>query len=204
MKTIFTDKKFLLAIIIANFFIYFTFTETKVFWYIITGAMLFLISYSLINEDLDDQLSVGKYLFYGITSGLFLYGIFWLGYQLIEILSIHYLNNQLVTLYKKFSPVLIWHFIVLVLIIIPGEEIFFRGFIQKQILKHTNFWTSVLLSAFLYAFCYIYSGYILIVIAALVSGIVWGFLYAWKRSLPLVIISHLTFDLLIFVFLPFT
>ena len=105
-------------------------------------------------------------------------------------------------LYSRFAPDVIWHFIALILVIIPGEEFFWRGFIQKRILEHTNVRTSIILSSVLYAMVSLYSGYVLLGICAFIGGLMWSFLYAWKRSLPLVIVSHLTFDLLLLLFFP--
>ena len=39
-------------------------------------------------------------------------------------------------------------------------------------------------------------------LAAIVAGLIWGALYEWKKSLPLVIVSHLVFVLLLFLILP--
>ncbi|WAA13212.1 CPBP family intramembrane glutamic endopeptidase [Fervidibacillus halotolerans] len=202
MKKVQLDWKIIIGIIIAHILLFFTFDQSKVFWYILTGTTLFLISYTIMNEDLDDQLSVLSYLFFGFISGLFLYSLFWAGNSLFDLLNWSSLQNQVVSLYEKFSPDSIWHYIVLVLVIIPGEEIFWRGFILKRLSKYMANWTSILLSSVLYASVYIYSGYFVLVLAAVISGLIWGLLYVWKRSIPLVIISHLTFDLLLFVFLP--
>jgi membrane protease YdiL (CAAX protease family) len=40
-------------------------------------------------------------------------------------------------------------------------------------------------------------------LAAFCGGIFWGSLYIWRKSIPLLIISHLIFDLLFIVFFPF-
>lgn len=202
MTKIFTDWKFLLGFILANMLLYFTYDNIKVFWYIYTGVMLLLIAYAITHEELDDELPLGQYLLYGIASGLVLYGIFWLGNLIIDSLNLNYFGKQVTKLYKDLSPKVIWHYILLVLIIVPGEEFFWRGFIQKRISRYTNFWTSIGISSILFAIVQIYTGSTLLMIAALVSGLVWGYLYAKKKSLPLVIISHLTFDLLLLVFFP--
>ena len=39
-------------------------------------------------------------------------------------------------------------------------------------------------------------------IAAFVTGIILGALYEWKKSLPLIIIAHETFIILLFLVLP--
>lgn len=202
MSNVRIDWKLLLGIVIAHLLLYYTFDHTKVFWYLFTGSMFILIAYSIWIEDVDDELPLGQYLLYGIVSGVILYLLFWFADFLFDTIEIQYLINQVESLYRKFAPDKIWHHIVLILIIIPGEEFFWRGFVLKRLLKRTTMWTSIILSTLLYASVQLYSGALLLVLAALASGLVWGYLYAKKRSLPLVIISHLIFDLLLLVLFP--
>lgn len=202
MKKTFTDWRFLLGFAIAHLLLFFAFNQKTVFWYILTGSMLLLIAYSILNEDIDDQLSVGRYLLYGVLSGGLLYAFFWLGDAIIRLIHFTFFQKQITSLYHLYSPEAIWHYIALILILIPGEEFFWRGFILKRLLKDNPVWPSVIMSSILYGTVQIYSGSITLVITALIAGIVWGILYARKRSLPLVVISHLTFDLLLFYFLP--
>ncbi|MBT2687796.1 CPBP family intramembrane metalloprotease [Bacillus sp. ISL-47] len=202
MKNIASDIRFMGGLFIAHLLMYFTFQDKSIFWYIFSASLLFLISYSIIMEELEDKASFGTIITYGAFSGGFLYVFFWLGYSLIDLLNLPFLN-QVNTLYGHFSPSLLWHYIVLILIIIPGEEIFWRGFVQKRLMKHTNIALSIVFSTVLYASVHFYSGYWMLAFAALIAGLFWGWLYAWKRSIPLVIVSHLIFDLFMFVILPF-
>ncbi|WAA11129.1 CPBP family intramembrane glutamic endopeptidase [Fervidibacillus albus] len=202
MKSRSLDWKLLIGLVIAHLLFYFTFDQTSVFWYILTGTTLFLISYTMVNEDIEDELSVFSYLIFGFISGILLYSLFFIGNTSFDWLHLSTFQNQVISLYTKFSPDFIWHYIVLVLVIIPGEEIFWRGFVLKRLLHFLPSGTSIILSALLYASVYLYSGYFVLMLAAIVSGSIWGLLYVKKRSIPLVIISHLTFDLLLFLFLP--
>jgi uncharacterized protein len=195
------DIKLVLGIMIAHLLLFFTFQDRAVFWYIFTASMLFLISYSIMAEEVEDEASFRSYLFYGAVSGILLYGLFWTGHFLIEILNLPF-ASQIGRLYSRLSPEVIWHYIVLILIIIPGEEIFWRGFVQKRLQSCIRPGWAVPLAALLYASVHFYSGYPVLALAALAAGLFWGYLYAWKKSLPLVIVSHLIFDLLIFVILP--
>lgn len=203
MKKSLVDWKLLLGYLIAHLFIYFSFDQTKVFWYLLTGTTLFLISFTVMNEEIDDQAPLFQYLLYGIASGLVLYGLFWIGNLLIDVLSIKPFDKQVDKLYSKFAPESIWHYIPLILVIIPGEEFFWRGFILKRISTFFNKWTSIIVSTILYASVYIFTDYPILILTALIVGVVLGWLYQWKKSLPLVIISHLTFSLMMFLFLPF-
>lgn len=181
---------------------YFTFQDKAVFWYIFSAALLFLISYSILNEELDDDTPFITYILYGVLSGAILFGVFWLGNTLIELFNLP-LDKEVSKLYGRFSPSMLWHYIVLLLIIIPGEEIFWRGFVQKRILKHVNLPVGIIISSVLYASVQFYSTHWILAFAALISGLFWGFLYAWKKSMPLVIVSHLIFDLFLLILFPF-
>jgi len=200
LRKLITDRRLLFGYILAHLFIFFTFEQEKVFWYIFTATMLILISYSILDEA-EQRESRKFHLFIGILSGALLYGVFWIGDTLFDLLNLP-LSNQITALYKLFSPELTWHYFVLFLIIIPGEEIFWRGFIQKKLLTHTNAWTSIILSTLLYASVQIHSGEFVLILAGLTGGFVWSILYAWKHSIRLVIISHIVFDLLLFGLFP--
>jgi uncharacterized protein len=200
LKKLFADRRLLFGYILAHLFIFFTFEQEKVFWYIFTAAMLVLISYSILDEA-EHQTSKRFHMIIGIVSGVILYGVFWIGNSLIELLNLP-LSGQITALYKLFAPELTWHYLVLFLIIGPGEEIFWRGFIQKKLLTYANPWTSILVSTLLYASVQIHSGEFVLILAALTGGFVWSILYAWKRSIRLVIISHIVFDLLLFGLFP--
>jgi len=181
---------------------YFTFQDKAIFWYIFSATLLFLISYSILNEDLDDEMPFISYIVYGAISGFILFAIFWIGHSLIVFLDLPF-TKQISKLYGRFSPSQLWHYIVLLLIIIPGEEIFWRGFVQKRISKYINGPIVIILATILYTSVHFYSSQWILAFAALVAGLYWGFLYEWKKSMPLVIVSHLIFDLFLFVLLPF-
>ena len=195
------DRRLILGILIAHLLLFFTFEDKAVFWYIFTAAMLILISYSIIHEEIEDNASTFSYLSIGVLSGIGLFGLFWLGSTMIELLNLPF-SSQISRLYSRFSPDIFWHYLVLVLIIAPGEEIFWRGFVQKRLHNHFGVKISIGLSVLLYASVHLYSGEFILVLAAIIAGLAWSTLYAWKRSMPLVIVSHLVFDLLLFVFLP--
>jgi uncharacterized protein len=201
MKNWMADRRLIFGLLIAHLLLFFTFEDKAVFWYIFTASMLVLISYAIIHEDIEDEAPTLTYLTTGIASGLGLFGLFWLGSSLIELLNMPFIS-QISRLYNRFSPEIFWHYLVLVLIIAPGEEFFWRGFIQKRINKYFDTKVTIALSVLLYASVHFYSGEFILVLAAVAAGLAWSILYAWKRSLPLVIVSHIVFDLLLFVFLP--
>lgn len=195
------DIRLMIGFILAHLLLFFTFADKNVFWYVFTASMLFLMSYSILHEEIEDQASALTYFSIGVISGAVLFAIFFLGSFLLDFFHIP-LSKEINFLYKQMAPKELWHYIVLILILIPGEEIFWRGFVQKRINNTTSTTNSVLIAAFMYASVLFYSGTIILPIAAFVSGIFWGYLYAWKKSLPLAIVSHLVFDLFLFFIYP--
>lgn len=201
MNKIKIDYRVLIGIIIAHILMYLTFEDKAIFWYMFTGAMLILISYSIFNEKADVRTSFIKNTLYGILSGIILFIIFWLGNFLIEFFNMPF-KKEITGLYKHFSPKSFWHYLTLLLIIVPGEEIFWRGFIQKRLERKLNIRFAIILSTLLYASVQIYSGYTIHIVAALIGGIFWGFLYSWKKSIRLNVISHIVFDFCLFILFP--
>ncbi|WP_342400194.1 type II CAAX endopeptidase family protein [Weizmannia sp. FSL W8-0676] len=197
------DTKLLGSILIAHLLLYITFRDTSVFWYLYSGAMLFLISYTVFlgKSEKHEKLPYLQLLLYGIFSGFLLYIIFRIGNTVLGFLP-GGLDNEVARAYRRFSPETFWHYLALVLILIPGEEIFWRSFVQARLMKRMEAKYAILISAVLNASVYFYCGLKIMIIAAFAGSIFWGLLYAKKRSLPAQILSHLTFDLLLVVFLP--
>jgi uncharacterized protein len=195
------DLRFIIGFLLAHSLLFFTFDDQNVFWYMLTASMLILISYSILMEEVDDAVPLPVYLTLGFVSGLLLFVLFYIGNHLFFLLNIPVQDN-ISRLYDQFSPTLFWHFLSLMLIAVPGEEIFWRGFVQKRLIKFIGIWRSIVISSLMYASVNLYSGEWLLVFATFIAGLVWGSLYAWKRSIPLVIVSHLVFDLFIFILNP--
>lgn len=195
------DWRFIFGVAAAYVLLYITFLDKDIFWYIYTAAALFFISISIISEPIDDQQNTNRFMLYGVVSGVVLYALFVAGYALLKLLPVS-AEEHVSSIYALFSPVFIWHYIVLVLILIPGEELFFRGFIQKRLGRYINKWAAMVIAALFYASVFVFSGEWLWMAAALCGGLFWGSLYIWRKSIPLLIISHLIFDLLFVIFLP--
>lgn len=202
MKNILKDIPLLTGFSASMLLIYLSFNNSEIFWYLYTAAMLFLMSFVIITEKAQEEKPSLRYVMFGLFTGLLLYGVFWMGNQLILLLNLPF-HDDVLRLYRTLSPTLLWHYAVLILIIVPGEEIFWRGFIQKRLLKFISPASSVLLSAILYTIPLLFAHNILLIVSGIVGGLVWSWLYYWKRSLTLVILSHLVFDIMLLIILPF-
>ena len=201
MKNSFFDFRLITGVIIAHALMYFTFYDRTIFWYIFTGSLLILITYAMFQEAVEDEASFFKYISIGTISGLILYLLFWLGVQAFDLLNLPF-ENSIKKLYRWFAPALFWQYLSLILVAAPGEELFWRGFVQKRLLRYFGPSKSILIASLLYASVHIYSGTLILMLAAFLSGLMWGALYLWKKSMPLVIVSHIVFDIMIFIILP--
>jgi len=90
----------------------------------------------------------------------------------------------------------------LLLVIGPGEEVFWRAFLQDRAQTHWGKRSGWLAASALYTAVHLGSGNPLLVGAAAVGGLFWGYLYLRYRSILLNAVSHTLWDVLIFVVRP--
>lgn len=181
----------------------FTFANEAVFWYLYTFTLLVCIAIAILAGKIEDQLPTWKFLLFGIGYGTITYGVIRFGYWLAP-----YINDGSVRSVQKFlttyGPQNIWHYVFLVFIVAIGEELFWRGYVQQQFKRFMSPLFAVLVTAFLSAIAIAISGFMLGMIATFFTSIIWGFLYEWRKSMPLIIVSHVVFVLLLFLVLPLT
>lgn len=201
MKHIIRDRPLLLCLTIAYLLLFFSYRDLSIFWYIYTASMACLLVLAYHLERPQNNFKLSGTLLIGFLSGMLMYMITWAASKVLP--AVHPpLQNQLEDLYILLSPTETWQYSMLILLIIPGEEIFWRGLIEKRLLTHIKTVPAVLLSTLLYSLPLIFSGNLLLVLAGIGGGLLWGIIYAWKRSLSMVIISHLLFDLLLLAAFP--
>ena len=153
-----------------------------------------------------EKIKIGRFtirhILVGIISALVLYVIFYFG-NIVSGFLFPFKDAQVMSVYSNRSHGdLIWIGLLLLFIIGPGEEIYWRGFIQNTLSKKMGENKGYMLSVALYAGVHIITGNVMLVIAALVCGIYWGWLYKKEKSLLPVIISHAIWDLTIFALFP--
>lgn len=143
-----------------------------------------------------------RHVMIGIISAVILYFIFYAG-NIISGYLFPFKDAQISSVYNNRSQgnlVLIG--LLLLFIIGPGEEIFWRGFIQTSFSKWFGENRGYVITALLYAGVHITTGNFMLIIAAMICGLYWGWLYKKEKSLAPIIISHALWDLTIFVILP--
>lgn len=139
----------------------------------------------------------------GVAIALALWGIFWIGDKLSGLIF-DFARGQVDSVYmmkEGTSPALIAS--LLLFLIGPAEEFFWRGYVQATLGRLTNPDLAFVITTAIYALAHIWSGNFMLVMAALVAGGVWGLIYRVKPALlPALIISHAVWDALVFVVFP--
>lgn len=138
----------------------------------------------------------------GAGSAAVLYLIFLIGNFLSQILF-DFAKPQVSSIYdiRTQSEAVIIVFILL-FITSPGEEIFWRNFIQRWAMRKFGGFGGMFIAALIYAAIHISSGNFMLVMAALVAGLFWGYIY-WKEENTLAVtISHALWTVGIFVLFP--
>lgn len=142
-------------------------------------------------------------VFLGVAIAFALWGIFWIGDKLSQ-LMFSFARGQVDNVYamKNGSDAAIIA-ILLIVLIGPAEEFFWRGYVQKSISEKKGADAALVITTVVYALVHIWSFNFMLVMAALVAGAVWGLIYRLRPSLlPALIVSHALWDALVFVILP--
>ncbi len=177
------------------------FENTAIFWYMYTFAILVLMSIALVNYSVFDELKTWKSLIYGLVFGTAIYAVLAIGYLIFDALPLN-VEGPVAALQTLFAPTSIWHYLLLMFVIVPGEELFWRGYIQQQLKKYMRLPFAIVGASLLFGAALAFSGFWPGVVAGIVAGMLLGLLYEWKRSMPLLIITHLVVLVFLFIILP--
>lgn len=141
-------------------------------------------------------------LLLGALSAAVLYGIFSLGHTLAPYV-LPEAKMQVGKIYALSSGTnKIMIFLLLFFITGPGEEVFWRGFLQARLMERWGNLAGYGTATGIYAAVHIFSGNLVLMAAALIAGAFWGALYLWKRDLLLQITSHSIWSAVIFALFP--
>ena len=171
------------------------------FWVKIGLSVLAVFSYSLFWQKPRIHLRFSSFLL-GLFSAGVLYWVFFLGHHLAPYI-LPSAKTQVGGIYflgEGTSKVLI--FLLLFFITGPGEEIFWRGFLQDHLMKKWGDLRGFVVASLIYAGVHVFSFNLMLILAALVAGAFWGLLYLWKRDLWVQIISHSAWSAVIFAVAP--
>lgn len=143
-------------------------------------------------------------LLLGFAIAALLWGLFYVGDKVSQLLF-SFSRTQVNLIYNmkgSLSPTLLA--LLLLCLIGPAEEIFWRGYVQRTLALYRSPFVAFLLTTACYTAVHLPSGNFMLIMAAMVCGIVWGGLY-WlmPNQLKAIIISHALWDAAAFVWFPF-
>jgi hypothetical protein len=171
------------------------------FWVKIGLSVAAVSLYSLFWQRPQISFQLRSFLL-GLFSAAVLYFIFLLGNKLAPMI-LPGAKTQVGGIYSfgaGANKVLI--FLLLFFITGPGEEIFWRGFLQDRLMKKWGNFSGYLITTALYGGVHLFSCNLMLILAAIVAGAFWGFLYLWKKDLLIQITSHSFWSAVIFAVAP--
>ena len=175
------------------------------FWSMMTlsGGILLTMALLIDARWMADIEVSWKGLFTGIALALVLWGIFWVGDKVASWMF-PFARPQVDTIYGMKESQSEWVIGALLLFIIgPAEEIFWRGFVQRTISKRWSANTGFVVTLLVYGLVHLWKFNFMLIMAALVCGFVWGLAYRlWPKQLFALIVSHAVWDALVFVVWP--
>lgn len=203
-------KKVAMAMIVAAvlwFVMFSPWTAPHVnFWYMMTFSALSLTTLSTLwcREWTHDITLSGRNLLVGLAVAFVLWWVFWTGDKVSQLIF-GFARGQVDMIYAMkggTSPALIA--VLLLLIIGPAEEIFWRGFIQRRMMARWGSNVGFIAATACYTLVHLPSLNFMLIVAAGVVGGCWGLIYRFfPRSLTALIISHAVWDACAFVLFPF-
>ncbi|GAB1415166.1 type II CAAX endopeptidase family protein [Paludibacter sp.] len=204
------NKKIVIAVSIAAILWFIMFSPWTAgslnFWFAMGISAIILIAISRLSiKDFTSQFKVDtKGVVIGIISALVLYGVFYIG-NYLSTAWFDFAKPQIGNIYGMKEGSNVWLIGLLLLMVVgPAEEIFWRGFIQRALSVKYGNWTAFLVTTLIYALVHIWSFNFMLIMAALVCGAFWGlmFIYFGKKSIVPLIISHALWDVAVFVVFP--
>lgn len=179
------------------------------FWWWMSSNLLLLISLVWFNDhtfrqEIRDDLNsrIPYKILIGVFSALLLYGVFALGNLLIRSIFPGGAENISGVYDFKGSASELRIFLLMLLIIGPGEELFWRGFLQARLMKRWGTKKGFIAATLIYTGVHLLTGNPVLILAALTAGIFWGLMYLYFRSLTANMLSHIIWDISIFLLLP--
>jgi len=167
-----------------------------------TGLSAILFRDYLPGVSVDFTSGLPRKLILGVVSAFLLYLVFLLG-NFISGQIIPNASSEIDSIYAFKGGASSWRILILMLLVIgPGEELFWRGFLQEQLSKRMGRVSGYLLATVLYTGVHVFTGNFILIMAALVAGAFWGWMYLKFRSIAANVISHVIWDITIFLLIP--
>lgn len=145
-----------------------------------------------------------KYILIGIAGAVVLYFIFAVGNQVVRMIPFLNGGKEVANVYAtkaQAAPGLIGS--LLLFPIGPGEELFWRAWVQRLMMKKFGAWKGFAFTTILYAAVHFASLNFTLIGAATIAGIFWGIMYIKVGHVGPGVVSHALWDAAVFIWFPF-
>ena len=180
------------------------------FWWWMSGNLVILISLSFILDrsylpllKADFTSGVMRKAGTGLLSAAFLYLLFFVGNYLSR-RWFDFAGSGIEDVYDfKGDASALRIAALMILIIGPGEEIFWRGYLQRQFAARWGEWPGLVIALVIYTGVHVLTGNFMLIMAAFICGLFWGWLYLRYKSMLINVVSHTVWDITVFLLFPF-
>lgn len=176
------------------------------FWYTMTTSAVVLTTLGTLScrECVTTLRFAPGQIVAGVAIAAVLWGVFWVGDKVSQ-LMFSFARPEVDMIYGMKTgtdPVVVG--LLLLLIIGPAEEFFWRGFVQRSLSARWGADAAFAVTLVLYTVIHVWAFNVMLLLAALVVGGCWGLLYRLRpQALPALIVSHAVWDVCAFVLFPF-
>jgi membrane protease YdiL (CAAX protease family) len=181
------------------------------FWVMLTfsTSLLSAVAFALGRPLIPSREFTATNVFVGVLLAALLYALFYAGNQFLMLVSRLFpallpdRAGNIASVYANLgglSPTLVG-----LLLFFPigfGEEIFWRGFVQRRLGERGSGTSAFVLTTLLYTAIHVPTGNPVLILAALTCGLFWGGFYRATGRLVPVLVSHMLWDPFIFVVWP--
>ena len=181
------------------------------FWWWMSANIIVMISLAILMDP--EYLNILKHDFrnktwrkiiYGILSAAILYLVFWIGNYLSR-RWFGFAGEGIQNVYEFKGDAAFYRILVLMALIIgPGEEIFWRGILQRWLGNRFGQFSGFMAATLIYTGVHVFSFNPMLILAAFVAGMFWGFMYYRYKSLLANVVSHTLWDVAVFLVFPFS
>lgn len=196
------------VLLFSPLFIFRGFSGIDFWWWLSADIALLVAAGYALDPDgrsaiaADLQRRLPSKLLLGLFSAAFLYLIFFLG-NIVSRALFPFAPDGIDSVYAfkaGAGPLRIG--LLMALVIGPGEELFWRGLLQRRLQDEIGRRPGFAAAAAVYALVHLGSGNIMLVLAAAVCGVYWGLIYFKTGSMVVNVVSHTAWDLAVFLFFP--
>ncbi len=175
------------------------------FWYMMTTSAAILAVYATcVRPQWRRKVKyTGTEVLLGIGIACLLWGIFWVGDRIAGWMF-DFARSQVDSIYGMKTGESPWLLGGLMLLLIgPAEEIFWRGYVQQTLSVRYNPDKGFVIATLAYTLVHVASCNFMLIMAALFAGGVWGLCYRFfPNRLGAIILSHAVWDVAVFVLFP--